>query len=77
MKNDDHFSPTSAGLELFPLTEEKEVFNGDGSVFNITFSGPVEKKENGNASLQLNSDKIMSGVKHYSNNRDDKKEEEF
>ena len=64
VKNDDHLSPTSTGLELFPLKEEreKEVFNGDGSVFNITFSGPVEQKENGKISLQLNpnSDEIFT-----------------
>ena len=48
--------------ELFPLEEEKEAFHGDGSVFNITFSGTSEnssKNEHGNAPLKSSMEQNM------------------
>lgn len=53
VKNDDHLSPTPGGLELFPLKEEGESFHGDESVFNVTFSGPVQKSVNGNTTPKV------------------------
>lgn len=58
----EHLSPGSGGSELFPVQEEKESFHGEGSVFNVIFSGQFDSKpgmepagvktENGNGSLQ-------------------------
>ena len=61
----EHLSPASGGSELFPVQEERESFHGEGSVFNVTFSGQFDSKpgmglepqagvksENGNGPLQ-------------------------
>ena len=72
MKNGEHLSPASGASELFPVQEEKESFHGEGSVFNVTFSGNIEKpgmkNENGTEPLRMNanSDGTVLEVSYHS-----------
>lgn len=66
----EHLSLASGGSELFPVQEERESFHGEGSVFNVTFSGQFDSKpglepggvksENGNGALQAANATISS-----------------
>lgn len=77
LRGEEHLSPTATGSGLFPLKEEeKESFHGDGSVFNITFSGHIEEgvKENGDAPLRENTNgSVMPETKYHCDGQNEDK----